>query len=603
MKKIIVFIVSLISLCFAELSTTTFAFAKHLEISKYDIEATVQENGNVDFVETIDFEASGRYNGVFYNLDISNKYGVENVSVEVAGRVLTANNSEEAETYQLTTEDGYLKYKVFLPMDNETKTVVFKYTLPHYVINYNDVAEFNRRVVGAKWEIDQHNITAHIRLPRALNADDLRAWGHGTDGTVTIDSDYQGVTYQVAENVEGSFVEAHIIFPTTVTPSNPHQVNLNAKEDIMNQEAELAQEKVRNLANIRRASAWWRTVALIGAGVSAVLAVFGSILPYRRWREKIPFVPTHLYEIPEPIPVMVMNSVVYGKSLSGIDFSAEVMDLIRKKIVRLTDDGKGLMLLVGIDTLSGYEQQLVSLFFRKAGKGFTEPVSFDDIEAYTKEHPRAAHAVYCKIKSEVNRVGAKFDVNDKKTSFSSKGGYLSLGVGVFSLLASLGSLMLEFQMWGLVGTVIGVVLICGLNYPVFQPRRTIQEEVRARQFTSLKQMMLDISSLDRSLVPDIVLWDELLVYATAFGIAKKVIQELKKVFPDEVLAESVFYSSEHGEIPYHYYSGLSYAMTRTAARSSVSPSSSSGSNSSGMGGSFSGGSSFGGGGGSGGGGF
>ena len=48
-----------------------------------------------------------------------------------------------------------LKFKVFLPFANDSRTVIFNYTIPHMIKNYRDTAELNRRVVGQNWEIDQ----------------------------------------------------------------------------------------------------------------------------------------------------------------------------------------------------------------------------------------------------------------------------------------------------------------------------------------------------------------------------------------------------------------------------------------------------------------
>ena len=45
--------------------------ARSLVVDKYDIEANILENGDVQFFETITFQSDGAYNGVFYNLDYS----------------------------------------------------------------------------------------------------------------------------------------------------------------------------------------------------------------------------------------------------------------------------------------------------------------------------------------------------------------------------------------------------------------------------------------------------------------------------------------------------------------------------------------------------
>ena len=57
----------------------------------------------------------------------------------------------------------------------------------------------------------------------------------------------------------------------------------------------------------------------------------------------------------------------------------------------------------------------------------------------------------------------------------------------------------------------------------------------------LKKYMEDFSMLDKREVPELVIWEKYLVYATAFGIADKVIKQLKIVYPnfDEMMTTNL----------------------------------------------------------------
>ena len=52
------------------------------------------------------------------------------------------------------------------------------------------------------------------------------------------------------------------------------------------------------------------------------------------------------------------------------------------------------------------------------------------------------------------------------------------------------------------------------------------------QWNASKKFMEDFSMLDKKELPEIALWEHFLVYATAFGIADKVLKQLKIVYPD-----------------------------------------------------------------------
>ena len=52
------------------------------------------------------------------------------------------------------------------------------------------------------------------------------------------------------------------------------------------------------------------------------------------------------------------------------------------------------------------------------------------------------------------------------------------------------------------------------------------------QWKGLKKYMEDFSLLKEREVPELVIWEKYLVYATVMGIADKVIKQLKIVYPD-----------------------------------------------------------------------
>ena len=228
MKRwIITFLLGLVA--FLGLGTTVDA--RSLVVDKYDIEANILENGDVQFFETITFQSDGAYNGVFYNLDYAGfgKPTDVNAYLETSeGRLLmNQENSGKKGTYQLTDSGSKIQFKVFFPFSNSKLKVTFQYTIPKLITNYLDTAELNRRVVGQEWEIDQHNITVKMNIPGTASRETLRAWGHGAgqNGNVQIASDYRSVTLTAPENKSGDFVEVHMLFPQTLTHANTNVKN------------------------------------------------------------------------------------------------------------------------------------------------------------------------------------------------------------------------------------------------------------------------------------------------------------------------------------------------------------------------------------------
>lgn len=109
-------------------------------------------------------------------------------------------------------------------------------------------------------------------------------------------------------------------------------------------------------------------------------------------------------------------------------------------------------------------------------------------------------------------------------------------------------------------------------------------------------MLDDIGQFKMKDVGDLILWEDIMPYAVAFGLSKKVLKQLKIEFADELDAAPVlFYSG--------FYSSSSDSFEHSFERSFSSAVSTGSSSVSGSSGGFSGGSSGGFGGGSGGGAF
>ena len=97
--------------------------------------------------------------------------------------------------------------------------------------------------------------------------------------------------------------------------------------------------------------------------------------------------------------------------------------------------------------------------------------------------------------------------------------------------------------------------------------------------------------LDKREVPELVIWEKYLVFATAFGIADKVIKQLKIVYPnfEEITTGMNTYSYMYIMMNTNFSTSFSSAIS-TSINSSIASTYSSGS---GGGGGFSGGGGFG----------
>lgn len=114
----------------------------------------------------------------------------------------------------------------------------------------------------------------------------------------------------------------------------------------------------------------------------------------------------------------------------------------------------------------------------------------------------------------------------------------------------------------------------------------------------LKRYMSEFSLMKEKEVPELVLWEKYLVYATVFGISEKVLKQLKVVYPQ--ISDEEYMNSHGYTYMYLMYSGSFNNSFLSSLNRSISNSYTTLNNyssGSGAGGGFSSGGGFGGGGG------
>ena len=468
--------------------------------------------------------------------------------------------------------------------------------------NYKDTAELNRRVVGQEWEVTQKNIHVHVNLPGAATKETLRAWGHGgIGGKVEIDPDYKGVTFTVKKNEPKSFVETHMLFPVELTKDNPVTNDFNAFAGIVDREEQLVKR------DQEERSVKWGVAGFGGllSLVALVWAFFKGNLADKKRLEKVPFVPEHLYELPEDLTPAIMSAAIYD-GVTIDDFSATIMDLVRKKVLTMTTEEPYILELKQHSYhLLPHEQLAIDILFKKIAKGNTLDLNL--VSEFAENCPERYTDMLDNWYEKVEIASDEYSVyrfEEGETAPKAVGANL-LGIAGFLLLVggvfwATKNLFLTIVA-GIISFIIYLVTVRFSKSNSLQ--RSLKGEYEYRRWEAFRQMLMDISSLDRADLPSIQIWDHLLVYAISLGVAEQVIEVLEEKFPDWI-QESVFYSPTYGWQMAVYNEILQDTLTDSylSAVDEVSSSSDS-SNSGGFGGGFSGGSSFGSGGGSGGGGF
>lgn len=581
---------------------------RYYEIIDYDVVVEIEADGSALFTEKITYDFDGAFNGVNYRLDVRGIEAPTNLSVFLQGEdeetptEMDAENSQEPGTYQAQMEGDYVAFTVYQPIEDAEQTVIYSYRLPEIITNYNDTAELNRKIIGAGWTDPLEDIDITITLPTPVSDGELQAWAHGErTGNVEVE-DNQKVTLTLDQNPPNQFVEARVLFPTSVTPNNPNVVNEDKYEEIVTYEARLAGEKQKSNRTMFAVAVGF---SLVGPLVS-ILVYIWLVTKTRAANPNPTEGPDYLYEPPAAIPPAVMNVAVFGRTPSHADVSATLMNLVRKGYLQMEEVPKKKDYVItkgkkADETLMEHEELFIDWFIHVAGNG--ERVTFSDIERLHRHEKKAQRfykkwsdwriAVIQDAQPYVERYLAK---HAKKATIwvvlSVVVNLVFLGISIASVLTTEVT-RLVFLLPAM-GVIVTALL---LRYYLKHPTLTSEGDRAQKEWAAFGRMLKEVDHFTMSDIASVELWDEYLVYAIAFGTADEVMEQMRIQYPEEEIRASSFGS-------YYYYNPYYLSTIDNQIKNGIqSTTPSSHSNSSGSGGGFSGGSSGGSGGGSGGGAF
>jgi uncharacterized membrane protein len=622
---------------------TVFAANRYYTVDKYLISIDIQPDGSANIEEKITYRFSGSFNGILRNVDYQLTDGMKNIQVfaekdgSIAEFKVNSTTDLDADgspgTYNLVNDDEIAQFKVYEKSSNETKSFIFKYTFLNVVTKYNDIAEFNRRLVDIGWDVPLSNIEIDIRLPGGAKKEDIRVFGHGPLTGESKIIDERNVRFSVDYITPGQMVETLVLFPTGIVPQSSRIIAADALPTILENEKRLAEEANAERERARRQVEEYkkreeererqlreeeaRRAAMRpfgnALGIVLVLSWFAVIIYiYIKYDKELKhsFEGRYYRELPGEYTPAEMSVLITMGSVGTRDITATLLDLVRKEQLLLKTetyikDGffrdkevEDYLLSINPDApavyLKKHEAFLIDWFIGRIGNG--NSVFLDEISARAKTTSGARrflqdYKMWCELAKNEAEKNKFFDETCNKGR-------------VIGILASLAYFAFGFLLAAVFRTALGYVLpVLAFILLIFAARikrRTSYGNEQNAMWQAFKNFLKDFSRLDKAEIPSIVIWEHYLVYAVSLGVAKEVIKQLPLVFGDEDL-QNTRLTYMRG---YHFHNFASFAnafdKTINSVDSSISRAiavaNSKVSSSSGGGGGFSGGSSGGGGG-------
>ena len=592
------------------------------DIEQYYIDAKILENGDVDVSEI--FVVDGTFNGYNMNLsyistkssvrasDISNikVYSLdydEKISFDTFNadfiEFSLVNYASAGESMKYTidpTSTGY-SIKMFYPINREKIILRLDYTIEDIVTLHDGFAEFYWNFFSGELADEIGDLNVRVTLPGSDSSDYFRFWAHGPlEGEIDdISNSENNIVYARISSLESyGMLDIRITFADNLVDGITKYSNQSFSE-IVDEEMAIA-EKTNALRKEIKIK-WWG--AVIGTIVFYVFVVMAFLYIYFKYdKERDPsFKLKYNREFIDDYNVEVVDYLM-NRNITENALSASIMNLIYKKNIKVEkiENVKNgyIFTLLNRDNLNATENALVDFLFITVGNNNTFTTTALKKYASNTKTCQTFMNTYTKWKSMVIKDGEKQEFFEKKSKYI----VIPFIFLVYSIILTffIANNNIEF----IPGIITVLVAIIFMIYVMTFSKKTKKGIEHFAKWQAFKRFLNDFGNFSVKELPEIILWERYLVYATVFGLADKVekamnvkISEIGNVQIDtftlnyitNIHIANLITSSMHSAI-----NASQVAINQAAASSRMS-------SGSGFGGGFSGGGGFGGGGRSGGG--
>ena len=582
------------------------SFAASFRIEKLDIEANLQKDGSMVVSEAVTYDID-EINGVYFDIDAKGFGELEYIQVfedDSTGGFKEVDSSN----YEVSVSDELYRIKLYSKNHNNRRTFKFVYKLPEAITVYDDVAQFNRKMVGKEWQQGINYITAKVIIPVSASYDNsnILVFGHGPL-TGEVDKEGNTVVYKLNNYYPGDFLEAHILMePEIFSEYNKSKiVHKDMKQKLLDMEAKLADEaNAERDKAIRQQEMINKVFEKPGLIFGVLSSIWGALMYYihvifKRKNKVKNSVGKYLRELPDNSSPALVGGFMTN-SINDNEILATIVDLVRRKVLTLENSDKNsIIILTGsTENLSAQEKAIVDIYINDFGDGKSLDLkSFGFFQKVPMSVARKFEKWRAMVQSEMDR---------KNLTYQGLGCLGVIFFAFFPMIFTFAGLvigMITGNKMFLLIVVMGIILFVS-GAKARYPRKELAEA--KDKWQAFKNFLSDYSQLEEAKITSVHLWEQYFVYAVALGVSEKVVKAYKKALDMGVIDQGVnkFRTSPiFNPMFSRSFSNLNGMVSRTNSGASSAIASSRRSSSSGGGGGFSSRSSGGGGSRGGGGGF
>ena len=537
----------------------TLVNAANVEVTDFLVDAYILENGDVEVHELVVadgtfnwFERDLLYansalvdgdslanNSIYNASDITNvtikAKSVDNVSFDTfqdtdfnSFSLVSYGMDGDYNEYTLSPLTLGYRYRIYYYTNNSKTAFYIKYTIKDAVVLHEDVAELYWTFIPDGFENTLNNVEIQVHLPGSDPSDLFRVWAHGNlDGEIDFSSD-RGVYATISEVLTGESVDIRLTFnPDLVNVDVTKQSHMEALDNIIEVETERAdvanalRATLRSKRNVAVVLSWILIAGTLG------LAIF-VFLKYGK-SPKSSYYSKYNREFIDDYNVEVIDYLM-KRQITPNALSASIMNLIYKKNISVNEiatekkkEHDYEFTLENLDNLNDSEHILVEFLFDKVGAGKLneknqKKFTTIDLKNYANGAKTCNTFInsYTKWKNNVLQKGKEqlfFETSDVPKIL----GIIILFVSIFLLMYIISN-GIDY-----IPSYIAIILaIIFFIYSLVVYKKTQKGSEHYARWNAFKNFLNDFGAFDIKELPEIILWERYLVYATIFGLAETV---------------------------------------------------------------------------------
>lgn len=599
-------------------------------IKDYKINAVVNQNGNLTVEENLIYKFDENMNGLFRDIIYAYLFNGQKDDISATSKRYQAGNIKDIKVYtsdysfdnlqesslqdinslsngmsdvhgiSYTSDEIYgANIKVYSPVKaGAYKYVRYKYVLEDVCVKYIDKGEFYWNFLGKDWQTDIDNLDINIAFEGDLKATDVLLYPHTYAKEVvnTSDAANNKISFNVKNISPGVAVDARVVFDGTALTSATKTINENYDiTALQKQEGSMGNSK-----NMKFISEIVIFILIILGVVNIIFAIYKGIkitADARVKKDEIGYYtePLNQFSLGEYSLMMSLS-----KGYNDINLlMATILDLsnrkyikldARKKVKKSMFSGKidyeyfmSINTSSNLEELSDYEKNIINLLFENK---VSNNINIDKI----KDMEIELNASFKKLEnkeSEITKYSSMLTVENSKAKgkiydkVPYKNWYVFWKITLVLVLAAildilvLSPLNFDIKLSMLVVIPFAIAIYCATLAIICYSysnilKSTIKEEYK--KLKGLEKYLNDYSLIKDRYPIEMVLWDRYLVFATMFGIAKKVSEEFKAQLSAQGYNEDYIYTN----FPYISMGYNMYAIQSIVSSSTTIASSSSG---------------------------